>query len=42
MYDKYNKLMDKLFDKDRDDLIQVEDATSRVEEKDSEEWYEVY
>lgn len=42
MYDKYNKLMDKLFDIDRDDYIRVEDATSRVEEIDGEEWDEIY
>ena len=42
MFDLFNKLMDRLFDEDVDEYDKVQDATSRVEEIDSDEWGDVY
>ena len=42
MLDKINKMMDKLFDYDTCEYDMVQDATSRIEEIDSDEWDEIY
>lgn len=43
MFDKYNKLMDKLFDKNRDEYVQIDEAIKRLADVgDTDEYNEVY
>ena len=43
MFERFNQLMDELFDSDREDCAAVEEITSNLEENyDDEEWQRVY
>ncbi len=42
MFDEFNKLMDRIFNKDPEEYDRIQDATSRIEEIDDEEWSEIY
>ena len=42
MFERFNKLMDELFDEDVDEYDRIQEATSRIEEMDSDEWDDLY
>lgn len=42
MFERFNALMDKLWEKDVDEAIKVQDITNNLEEVDYDEWEEVY